>query len=246
MSAVADKRVPRARQPRAAPAPTRNQRPQTSRARTGAAPYVRKDENTTHMANASVTDVANSAKPILKVKGESVAKTVAGAICNVIRESKSGQAPSILATGPAAINVAMKSIAIARKYLMDEATPVDLICTPVFTQDVRSGSNVTFECEKVAKIGRQPMEDDLAAKDKTDVFKLAGAIAGRLRDGQEVSVTTKGAIPVLIAVKSIALAQDYVADEARSIQFTPALVDLENPEIRNETSTYVHFAIITK
>ena len=30
------------------------------------------------------------------------------------------------------------------------------------------------------------------------------------------------------------------------IEWPPALVDLENPEIRNETSTYVHFATITK
>eukprot|EP00967_Tisochrysis_lutea_P022124 scaffold25224_cov33-Tisochrysis_lutea.AAC.2 len=55
--------------------------------------------------------------------------------------------------------------------------------------DVREGSNVRFELKRSEVITREPSEDDLSAKDKTDCFKLAGAIAGRLRDGEEVSST---------------------------------------------------------
>eukprot|EP00962_Isochrysis_galbana_P041948 scaffold15529_cov56-Isochrysis_galbana.AAC.1 len=34
-------------------------------------------------------------------------------------------------------------------------------------------------------ITREPTEDDLSAKDRTDAFKLAGAIAGRIREGED-------------------------------------------------------------
>merc|ERR1712216_1124326 len=95
---------------------------------------------------------------------------------------------------------------------------IDLVYSPVFEQDVRSGSNACF--------------------------KLAGAIAGRLRDGEQVAVTTKGAIPVLVVVKAIATAQEYLAEESIQLKFVIGIVDLENPEIRDATSTYLHFAIV--
>mmetsp|Transcript_41939 Transcript_41939/g.96087 ORF Transcript_41939/g.96087 Transcript_41939/m.96087 type:complete len:259 (+) Transcript_41939:445-1221(+) len=223
----------------------------TAGARERAAPYQRGgrparqgSSETDHMANASVVDVANSSHPTLKVKSESKPNTVAGAICNVIREAR-GSSLSVLATGPTAINQAIKAIAIARKYLLEEATPVDLICAPVFEQDVRAGSNVSFELTKSFKpVLREPLEEDLTAKEKTDVFKLAGAIAGRIRDGEDVAVTTKGPIPVLVVVKAIATAQEYLAQEGVSLKFVASIVDLENPELRDATSTYLHFAIV--
>jgi len=103
---------------------------------------------------------------------------------------------------------------------------------------------VTLELTKSKRIDRDPTEDDLTAKEKTDCFKLAGAIAGRIRDGEEVAVTTKGQIPVLVAVKAIALAQDYTRDEGLNIKFAVKFVDLEDPEINNIPSTYLHFAIL--
>jgi hypothetical protein len=51
---------------------------------------------------------------------------------------------------------------------------------------VREGSNVRFELRRSELITREPTEDDLSAKDRTDAFKLAGAIAGRIRDGEDV------------------------------------------------------------
>ena len=115
---------------------------------------------------------------------------------------------------------------------------------PPSDQDVRSGSNVCFELQKSEVLTREPLESDLAVKEKTDVYKLAGAIAGRVRDGEEVAVTTKGPIPVLVAVKAIATAQEYLADDNIEIKFCVSIVDLENPEIRDATSTYLHFALV--
>ena len=69
-----------------------------------------------------------------------------------------------------------------------------------------------------------------------------------MRDGEDVAVTTKGPVPVLIAVKALALAQTYVAEEDMTIKFCVGIVDLENPEIRSSevTSTYLHFHVISK
>ena len=44
---------------------------------------------------------------------------------NIVRESPRGILPAVVATGPAAINQAMKAIAIARKYLL-KWFPTDL------------------------------------------------------------------------------------------------------------------------
>ena len=86
------------------------------------------------MASADVRDVATSRNPLLKVSSESKPNSVAGAICNVVRENARNNPPSVMATGPAAINQAMKAIAIARKYLLDEDTPIDLLVFPKFEQ----------------------------------------------------------------------------------------------------------------
>ena len=85
-------------------------------------------------------------------------------------------------------------------------------------------------------------------KEHTDPYKLAGAMAGRVRDGEQVACTTKGPVPVLIAVKAIAIANTYLADDDIEIKYCVGIVDLENPEIRSSevTSTYLHFHIIAK
>jgi len=200
------------------------------------------------MANSTVHDVAASDNPVLKVKGDSKPNSVAGAICNVVRESAGGAPPAVVATGPAAINQAMKAIAIARKYLLEESPAVDLVITPEFEEDIRQSSRVCFRLSRSRPLKSTPTEDDLACKDKTDPYKLAGAMAQRIREGESVACTTKGPVPVLIAVKALALANTYVEEDNLSVSFTVSIIDLENPEIRSDTitSTYLHFAIVSK
>eukprot|EP00900_Chrysochromulina_parva_P027254 jgi/Chrpa1/9162/Chrysochromulina_OHIO_Genome00016279-RA len=102
------------------------------------------------MSMASVSDVAASDDPLLKVKADSTPNKVAGAICNVVRES--GEPPKVVATGPAAINQAMKAIAIARKYMLEEETgATDLDVSPQFEEDIRQSSRVCFVLGKARK-----------------------------------------------------------------------------------------------
>ncbi|WP_461204407.1 stage V sporulation protein S [Clostridium sp. DL1XJH146] len=65
----------------------------------------------------------------LKVSGKSNCNSVAGAIAGIIKETNRVE---IQVVGAAAINQAIKSIAVARGYLA--AGGIDLIFTPAFTE----------------------------------------------------------------------------------------------------------------
>ncbi len=66
---------------------------------------------------------------IIKVSATSRTAAVAGAVAGVIRES--GRA-EVQAIGAGAVNQAIKAIAIARGYLLEEN--IDIICTPSFVE----------------------------------------------------------------------------------------------------------------
>jgi stage V sporulation protein S len=69
------------------------------------------------------------AMDVLKVSAKSNPNSVAGALAGVIRESGSAE---LQAVGAAAINQAIKAIAIARGFVAP--TGIDLICVPAFTE----------------------------------------------------------------------------------------------------------------
>lgn len=64
----------------------------------------------------------------LKVASTSNPKSVAGSIVNNIREKKDVE---IVVMGPAAVNQAMKALAIARDYIGQEG--IDILIRPGFT-----------------------------------------------------------------------------------------------------------------
>ena len=66
---------------------------------------------------------------VLKVSSKSKPNSVAGALSEVIRESKEAE---IQAIGAGAVNQAIKAIAIARGFVAP--TGVELVCTPSFVE----------------------------------------------------------------------------------------------------------------
>ncbi len=81
---------------------------------------------------------------ILKVSSRSVPNAVAGAIAGVIRDKG---VVELQAVGAGAANQAVKAIAIARVYLVDE---IDLICIPAFGNVLINGEErtaMTFRVE---------------------------------------------------------------------------------------------------
>lgn len=66
---------------------------------------------------------------IIKVSARSRSTAVAGAIAGVIRDTKHAEVQAI---GASAVNQAIKAVAIARGYLMQDG--IDIICIPSFTE----------------------------------------------------------------------------------------------------------------
>jgi stage V sporulation protein S len=64
---------------------------------------------------------------IIKVSGTSRTSAVAGAIAGVVREHKRADVQAI---GASAINQAVKALALARGYLVNDG--IDIICFPEF------------------------------------------------------------------------------------------------------------------
>lgn len=66
---------------------------------------------------------------VIKVSATSRTAAVAGAIAGVIRETNRAEVQAI---GAGAVNQALKAIAIARGYLLEEN--VDIVCIPSFVE----------------------------------------------------------------------------------------------------------------
>ena len=83
---------------------------------------------------------------MLKVSATSQPKLVAGAIAAVLRE---GDSAEIQAIGAAAVNQAVKSIAVTRTYVAPNG--IDLVCYPAFSQimiDDTEKTSIRFVVEK--------------------------------------------------------------------------------------------------
>ena len=83
---------------------------------------------------------------VLKVSAKSEPKSVAGAIAAIVRN---GEAVEILSIGAAAVNQAVKSVAVARGYVAPNG--IDLVCVPAFTQlevDGKEKTSIKFTVEK--------------------------------------------------------------------------------------------------
>lgn len=98
---------------------------------------------------------------ILKVSGSSVPRSVAGAIAAVLRREET---VAVQAVGAMAVNQAVKSMAIAREYLVDDAW--DLAITPSFEHidiDGAERTAIKFVCVRKAR----PVANDAQAPDPT-------------------------------------------------------------------------------
>lgn len=90
---------------------------------------------------------------VLKISSASKPKSVAGAIAAVLRNAGIVELQAI---GAGAVNQAVKSVAIARGYVVDDG--IDLVCAPEFTK-------ITVEGEE-----RTAMRFQIASSDKADQF----------------------------------------------------------------------------
>ena len=86
--------------------------------------------------------------------------------------------------------------------------------------------NSAFAVHTICTIALQD-SDDLIVRDTSDPYKVAGAIAGRLREGERVGLLTKGPEGVFISVQAIAMARVYCEEDKFDIKFAPKRVEVQ-------------------
>jgi len=165
------------------------------------------------------------------VSSQSNVKKVAGAICTCIKIG--GFPPALLAKGTAAINQAIKAIAVARGFLGGDET--DLIAQPSF--DGRSAGCVIH----VRRSGPIEVDDSVSAltvTNKTDPYKLAGAIAGKIREKERCSLSAMGPLAVFHAVEALDVTRTYLREERIDIKFTPQFKTVNVDSLGDRTAVY--------
>src|SRR3990172_5951389 len=89
-------------------------------------------------------------------------------------------------------------------------------------------------------IGEEACMDIIKVSGKSRTSAVAGAIAGVFRERQHVEVQAIGASAINQAVKAMALAKSYLAEDGYAVVFIPEFVDVE---IDEKVRTAIKFVI---
>ncbi|MCP4538090.1 MAG: stage V sporulation protein S [Chloroflexi bacterium] len=98
---------------------------------------------------------------MIKVASASKTASVAGAIAHTMRESESGEV-KVRAMGAGAVNQAIKAIALACKFLLDDDPPVSICCIPAFVDLELDGEEKTAIEMMLQRHEFVDSDDDLA------------------------------------------------------------------------------------
>lgn len=154
--------------------------------------------------------------------------------------------PTLQCIGPSATNQAIKAVSIARNYLAKsdasgETAHPDVIVYPEFVKlDAASGQmddgpalsamQLTL-CKRVRRTSVDKEGRSLKVSSSTEAKSLAGAIASCTREGSRVELTAIGAGSVNQAIKAIAIARQYVEEEAIDLCFRPEFVEIADGSV---------------
>jgi len=148
------------------------------------------------------------------------------------------ECPTLQCIGPGATNQAIKAIAIARTYLFKSneggsTQHPDIVVYPEFVKlDPSQGDDTALSALELtlAKRSRRTSVDkegrSLKVSSATEAKALAGAIASCTREGSRVELTAIGAGSVNQAIKAIAIARQYVEEEAIDLCFRPEFTEV--------------------
>ena len=152
--------------------------------------------------------------------------------------------PTLQAIGPSATNQAIKSVSIARTYLAKtdasgQSAHPDLVVYPEFikldSSQVDEGNALSALQLSICKRARRTSVDkegrSLKVSSSTEAKSLAGAIASCTREGSRVELTAIGAGSVNQAIKAIAIARQYVEEEAIDLCFRPEFVEITDGSV---------------
>lgn len=160
----------------------------------------------------------------IKVAATSVPKTVAGSIAHSTRE---GEFPAILCRGVDASNQTVKAIAIARSYLT--ADGFDLRAQIEFQGRDSPEATITL-----SRIQEHPQADivaeELTVKKDSDPYKVAGAVAGRVREGKRVQLIGLGPDAVFRCIETLAVGRRYLSKDGMDLTFAPEFFAMQSSD----------------
>ncbi|KAL1525376.1 hypothetical protein AB1Y20_020236 [Prymnesium parvum] len=152
--------------------------------------------------------------------------------------------PILQCVGPSSINQAIKAVAIARTYLAQsdqsgQSSHPDLTLSPEFVkldgQQMGRDDQLSAVQLVISKRVRRPSVDkegrSLKVSKDTEAKSLAGAIANCTRVGERIELTAIGAGSVNQAIKAIAIARQYVEEEAIDLCFRPGFVEISDNQL---------------
>lgn len=99
---------------------------------------------------------------VIKVAARSRTTAVAGAIAGIIRQERRAEVQAI---GASAVNQAVKAVAIARQYLVDDQ--IDIVCIPEFVEvQIKGEQRTALKLVVVPRYPDEPVPSSAAPTDE--------------------------------------------------------------------------------
>mmetsp|Transcript_13289 Transcript_13289/g.48382 ORF Transcript_13289/g.48382 Transcript_13289/m.48382 type:complete len:326 (-) Transcript_13289:916-1893(-) len=199
--------------------------------------------NRAREANVPSHRIATNSDSHIKVSSTSEHKMVAGRIAHSIRR---GNPPEVTGVGAVPVNLAVKAIATARRYLLEDG--IDIEVTPSILRSERGGEGIKHGVSLClaprACVTKRPRHEvDLSVARSTEARDIAGAIAKRVRTGERCRVSAIGPDCVLLAVQAIAQAREFVAEDCLDLSCLPEF-DKVRMEGRDEETSLIRMRVL--
>jgi stage V sporulation protein SpoVS len=158
----------------------------------------------------------------LKVSGTTDVNGLAQRICDLCRGD---DPPALLTIGNQSINQAVKGIAVAHAQLASEGLEISF--QPAFRHVNRTKPLIAFYLSTCpAGTTEMGTETELSVAAQSRITPVAGAIAGRIRDGLTVQLTAIGVDAVTNAVLAAGNARLFLEKDQLDIKIQPEFFKL--------------------
>jgi len=141
--------------------------------------------------------------------------------------------------GASSINQGLKSIIIARDYL--DGDGIDFTVQAIVHNETGRDA-VEFLLTKTAKRATPAVADGTVLKvaGTSEPGVVAGAIAGKIREGSRVAMVGVGADAVKNMVKAYILARKYVTDDGLDLNLRPEFIEVEFEGGEKRSAVQIH------
>lgn len=174
-----------------------------------------------------------------RVGVRSQVKRVAGTIAHTARGCGAGDVCVLAAAGDIAINQAIKSIAIASQYLLDDG----LRCGVQPSFDPHGAVLLRVVCHTTDELKDVSVEESstehkvMRVANSSDPYKVAGAIAQSMRKHSaadlfpfSAQLTAQGAGAVALGIRALVYSRGYIVKDGIDLMFVPCFTHVKTEE----------------